>query len=158
MAEHRKHFKTGKATTTSHLIFQKHGLEHSKIELIEEFPCENIEQLRKREGEIQRERECVNRCIAGRAKTEYRQENAERIREHDRQRNRANAEKRNEDMRQYYQANAERIKERQQQYNKTHTEEKREYNQRYYKEHTEKIKEQTRQYRLRKNTIVSENP
>jgi hypothetical protein len=147
MAEHRKHFKTGKTRTTSHLIFQKHGLENPKIELIEEFQCENIEQLRKREGEIQRERKCVNRRIAGRAKTEYHrqyyQEHAEKLSEQMRQYRQEHAEERTAYNRQYYQEHAEQLREQKRQ---------------YYQEHAEKVREQNRQYRLRKNTIVSENP
>jgi hypothetical protein len=44
------------------------------IELIEEFPCENREQLSKREGEIIRERECVNWKIPGKTREEYNKE------------------------------------------------------------------------------------
>jgi hypothetical protein len=49
------------------------------IELIEEFPCENREQLNKREGEMIRERACVNRCVAGRTRKEYYEANKEEI-------------------------------------------------------------------------------
>lgn len=128
---HRETFKLGKGQTTSSLIFQKHGLENTKIELIEEFPCENIEQLHKREGEIQRDRKCVNKRVAGRTQAEYRQENAERIREHDRQRHRANAEQRNEQQRQYYQEHREEVRERQRQHYQEHAEQRREYQRQY---------------------------
>jgi len=48
------------------------------IELIEEYPCENVEQLRKREGEIAKSTEnIVNRLIAGRTKKEYYEEHKE---------------------------------------------------------------------------------
>jgi hypothetical protein len=47
------------------------------IELIEEYPCENKEQLNKREGEVIRERECVNQRIAGRTHKEYRDSHPE---------------------------------------------------------------------------------
>jgi hypothetical protein len=49
------------------------------IELIEEFSCENKEQLNKREGEIIRERECVNHNIAGRTDREYYIDNHEKL-------------------------------------------------------------------------------
>lgn len=41
------------------------------IELIEEFPCDNKEQLNKREGEVIRARECVNRRVAGQTIKEW---------------------------------------------------------------------------------------
>lgn len=45
------------------------------IELIEEFPCENKEQLNRREGEVIRARECVNRRVEGRTRNEYYHDN-----------------------------------------------------------------------------------
>jgi hypothetical protein len=41
------------------------------IELIEEYPCANKNQLEKREGEIMRSMDCVNKNIAGRTRAEY---------------------------------------------------------------------------------------
>ena len=52
------------------------------IELIEEYPCDNIEQLRRREGEIIRSRpNCINSYVAGRTKKEYVEENKELVKE-----------------------------------------------------------------------------
>jgi hypothetical protein len=41
-----------------------------RIELIEEYPCDNKIQLNKKEGEHIRENTCLNRCIAGRTPKE----------------------------------------------------------------------------------------
>jgi hypothetical protein len=49
------------------------------IELIEDYPCENREQLNKREGEIIRERTCVNRMVAGRTPKEWKNDNIEAV-------------------------------------------------------------------------------
>ena len=49
------------------------------IELYEEYPCENKEQLCKREGEVIREIGTLNSEIAGRTKKEYREDNKEII-------------------------------------------------------------------------------
>ena len=49
------------------------------IELYENYPCENIEELNRREGEIQREIATINKCIAGRTKQEYYYENKDQI-------------------------------------------------------------------------------
>ena len=51
------------------------------IELHEEFPCDNIQQLRKREGEVIRSMDCVNKMIAGRTQKEWVEENKEYVSE-----------------------------------------------------------------------------
>ena len=48
------------------------GIEHFYIELIEECPCENVEQLRRKEGEWVRKMGTLNQVIPGRTDTEYR--------------------------------------------------------------------------------------
>jgi nucleotidyltransferase/DNA polymerase involved in DNA repair len=51
-------------------IFDAHGVDNCKIELVEECPCESVEQLRMREGFYIRNNECVNELIAGRTLAE----------------------------------------------------------------------------------------
>ena len=51
------------------------------IELIEEYACENKQQLERKEGEYIRSRYCVNKYIAGRTYKEYRADNKEKISE-----------------------------------------------------------------------------
>jgi hypothetical protein len=54
-----------------------------RIELIEEYPCDNKIQLNKKEGEHIRNNTCLNRCIPGRTKKErekkYRENNKEHL-------------------------------------------------------------------------------
>ena len=47
------HTKRGKS--------EEYGLDNCKIELIEKFPCSNIEELRRREGYYIKEFDCVKR-------------------------------------------------------------------------------------------------
>jgi N-acetylmuramic acid 6-phosphate (MurNAc-6-P) etherase len=49
------------------------------IELIENFPCDNKEQLLRREGELIRSMDCVNKNIAGRTKKQWNSDNKEAI-------------------------------------------------------------------------------
>jgi len=51
--------------------------EDYKIELVEEYPCNNKEQLDKKEGEYIKANECVNKRIEGRTKIEYDKEHRE---------------------------------------------------------------------------------
>jgi hypothetical protein len=81
MGGHRNNYKTwqdGKkiAYTRSYLLFEKYGVENCYIELIETFPCNSIEEQRKREGEIIKLcPTAVNKYVAGRTPEQWYQDN-----------------------------------------------------------------------------------
>ena len=75
------------------------------IELIESYPCANVEELHKREGQVQRSIDCVNRNIAGRTPSEYRQDNQENISVRRKQYHQDNKEAILVDKKQYYENN-----------------------------------------------------
>jgi len=54
-------------------------LNDSYIELYENFPCNSKNELLKREGEIIRSLDCVNKCIAGRNQKQYYSDNKIKI-------------------------------------------------------------------------------
>ena len=84
MAEHRNKMKA----TPQYKLYMKMvdvGLDKFYIELIENYPCDNREELRKREGFYIREMGTLNNCIAGRTKTEYFIEHREKITEYSKQ-------------------------------------------------------------------------
>ena len=58
-------------------MFNEYGVENCKIELIEKYPCENRDELLKREGEHIKNNNCVNRCVAGRTINEWKEDNKE---------------------------------------------------------------------------------
>ena len=93
------------------------------IELIEEYPCENREQLSRREGELIRQRECVNRCIAGRTKAEWYDDNKEEVKEYHKAYREANHEYIVASRKAYNDA----TKERRRAYNEANKERRREY-------------------------------
>lgn len=78
-----KRYKNNKKKTksTSHLIIQ---YEDCYIELIEKYPCNDKNELHRREGQLIREMDCVNKVITSRTKKEYREDHKERILERDR--------------------------------------------------------------------------
>ena len=55
------------------------GINNFYIELIENFPCDNIEQLRKREGEVIRQLGTLNMRVERRTHKEWREENKEHL-------------------------------------------------------------------------------
>jgi hypothetical protein len=68
------------------ILYQKiretNDIKNWYIELYENSPCNNKEELHKKEGEIQRKlNACLNRVIAGRTQKEYREEHKEEIAE-----------------------------------------------------------------------------
>lgn len=74
LAEHKRDIKNriGKRQPCSSKEILKY--EDVYIELIEEYPCENKEQLNKKEGEHIRANNCVNKNMMGRPYTEWRKE------------------------------------------------------------------------------------
>jgi hypothetical protein len=67
--------KTNRCTSFS--ILERDG---AYIELVEDYPCQNKEQLARREGEIIRnDPKSINRCVAGRTPKEYKEDNSERV-------------------------------------------------------------------------------
>lgn len=113
------------------------------IELIEEYPCRTKEELNRREGEIIRERECVNRRIAGRTWDEYVVESHAKIL----QRNRDYHHRKREEIlpkkREYYQEH----KEHHYQQCRKRCEERREIVAEYQKAYRQKNKERIALYK-----------
>ena len=120
------------------------------IELIEEYPCENKQQLAKKEGEYIRNRDCVNKNIAGRTKKEYREANKDKIVEY----RKDNKDKIAEYKVEYYKANKEKIIEKQAEYRKANKEKRAEYR----KANKDKIAEWGVEYRKdNKDKIAEKN-
>ena len=88
------------------------GLDKFYIELIENCPCENKEELRKREGFFIREMGTLNSCIAGRSKKDWTIENNEHVVEH---------------RKQYYADNKDILGQKSKEYRATHKDEMKEY-------------------------------
>jgi hypothetical protein len=73
IATHREAYRKKKAYYTIFEIFDKYGLENCKIELVENFPCNNRKELDAREGFYIKNNECVNKFVAGRSKEYYKE-------------------------------------------------------------------------------------
>jgi len=68
------------------------GVEHFYIELIEEYPCDNKDQLRAREGFYIRKQGTLNKVIIGRTKKEYTEDTKEQRHQYDKERRQNNIE------------------------------------------------------------------
>jgi hypothetical protein len=111
------------------------------IELYEVYPCENKEQLCKREGEIIREIGTLNYQIAGRSYEEWREDNIDKIKLAQQEYNKNNAESIKLVKQEYNKNNAESIKLYQQECCKNNAEKMKLYKQKYYENNKEKILE-----------------
>jgi glutamyl/glutaminyl-tRNA synthetase len=125
-----KRWKAGKGKKmTSFYIIDRVNYQ---ILLIESFPCNSRDELHSREGQIIRkyksesECECVNRCIAGRTKKVYYQDNKELIKI---------------SVKTYSEDNKEAIKEYTKQYSEKNKDKKQEYLKKYYENNKDKIKQ-----------------
>ena len=121
--EHKKaykaYLKTGISKFTSSKIYELDDAPY--IELIKNYPCSCLDELRLEEGKHIRIIECVNKNVAGRTKKEWYEDNKDQLLKQ---------------MKEYYEQNKEKIKEKHKEYGKE------------YREHNkEKIKEKDKKYR-----------
>ena len=79
ISDHRKKYKQWKAGTNKTHCCSFPIIERGNYtyEMIIEYPCENKQQLRRKEGELQRSMPCVNKVIAGRTSKECYDDNRE---------------------------------------------------------------------------------
>jgi hypothetical protein len=119
MSQHRSDYKT-RHTASNRSSFEILQYPNAYIKLIELFPCDTKEQLNKREGEMIRSMDCVNKRIEGQTPKEY----------YDTHRDQKKV---------YAEIHSEKIKAYQKQYKETHKptpEKTSEYNRRAYKKKT----------------------
>jgi len=106
------------------------------IELVEEYPCDNREQLCAREGYYIREFDSYNNgyngVLAGRSRREYYEDNREKIKEY---------------VGQYQINNKEKIKKQVKQYHEDNKDKINDYIKEYREENKDKIKKKMKEYR-----------
>jgi hypothetical protein len=95
LAKHKYSYKAYNNDNTKHYLtsFLVLECEDYKIELVEEYPCNNRQQLEKKEGEYIKANECVNKIIVGRTDKEYNIDNADKKKEYNKKYNIDNADK-----------------------------------------------------------------
>ena len=106
------------------------GFERFRIELIENFPCEDVYQLRQREGYWIRQLGTLNKIISGRTHKEYRATEKEKIKEKHKE---------------WYEKNQDKILEQRKQYYKEHIEKEHENNRKYHEENKEVLNAKKRE-------------
>ena len=128
LANRLGHHKKPSNNCNSKYLFENYT--DVRIELIEEYPCNNKMELNKREGEHIRAKDCLNKQIPGRTRQEYREANKEEI-----------LEKRKD----YYKSNKEKIAEKDKKYYENNIQKKQEYQKEYYESNKGKIAEKEKE-------------
>ena len=88
------------------------GVDNFYITLVEKYPCNDIEELRAKEGEWILKIGTLNQVVAGRKPEQYRKDNVEHKQEYDKEYHKQNKEKRSEQAHQRYEDNKEYIKQK----------------------------------------------
>ena len=128
-SHHRDTFEYGGCSSA--VIFKEYGKDNCKIELIEDYPCSNREQLKARKGYYVEKLKCVNKFIPGGNKSNW-----------DKRSHHKHKEARNERCRQHYETNREKILEQCKVYRENHREEKREKDKKYRENNRDKLNTQ----------------
>jgi hypothetical protein len=126
---------SNKSYVSSFLILD---CEDYKIELIEDYPCNNNQQLCKKEGEYIRNNECVNKEIAGRTQQEWIKENIDKVKEYHKKYNKEYQKVNDDKIKEYYENNKEEIKQK---------------SLKYYNDNRDKIKEYKRLWYLKQKEL-----
>ena len=143
-AEFKRYQNGNKKYVTS---FKMLEYDDARMELLENCPCNDKNELTRREGELIRANpNCVNKVIPGRTKKQYRQDNAEVIKDYQKQWRQDNAEAIKQYQKQHYQDNTEAIKTRVNQYREDNADVIKARKKQYYRDNTEAIKARTKQY------------
>jgi rubrerythrin len=129
---HKRDCKCGKRAISLYSHIVDNDWTDWYIELYELYPCNNRTELNRKEGEVIREIGTINKCIAGRTKKEYREDNIEKIKKYcednSNKRNEMNKKWREENaskLKKYREKKADKIKENAKQYYKDKLKEKR---------------------------------
>ena len=148
MEKHRSDFKKRKSVLPKlHEHFEEYGIENFYIEKITDCQnCQDVEDVRKIEGEYIRKMGTLNKCIAGRTNEEYREDNAEQIKETKRLHYENNKEYYKQKNQENYYNKIDEIKETQKNYYQNHKDEYYERNQTYREENPEKVKQYQKEY------------
>ena len=101
------YLKTGISREYSYKIYELDDKPY--IELIKNYPCSCLDELRREEGKHIRLMECVNKNVPGRTQKEYYNDNKDQMLEYQKEYNEDNKEKIKEYQKEYREQNKEKI-------------------------------------------------
>ena len=141
------------------LLYQKmreHGVENFFITLIEKYPCNDIEELRAKEGEWIEKIGTLNMKVAGRTPEQYRKDTVEHKKEYDKDYRERTTEKRKEQAHQRYENNKEHIKQKSNQHYHQNKEEINQKQKIYRDNNQDRIRECKKNHRIKHEEEIRE--
>ena len=140
LSKHKYDYKYWKAGKRDYITsFKIIDFGDAYIELLEEYPCDSKMLLHKREGELIRETECVNKRIEGRTQKEWVNDNPEKLKEYSKKYRDKNPEKVLQWHRDWVKNNPEKIKSFSKKYRENNPEKIKERKKNDYIKNREKI-------------------
>ena len=134
--QHKKDFRRWKNEKRNYVTsFELMKYDDAYIELLELCPCDSKMELCRREGQLQREMNCVNKEIAGRTQKEWCDDNKDKIK----MREKIYREENKDKMKEWRQENKDKIRELSKKYNETHKDKIKEHNTKYRQANKEKL-------------------
>ena len=129
--KYNQYLKGSTDITRSFLLFDEFGIDNCKIELIENYSCNNKEELLKREGYFIENNDCINKQIAGRSREQWVLDNKEHLQNY---------------KNKYYEEHKEECKERVKQHKEDNKEHYYTYYQEYKVKNRDKINQKNKEY------------
>jgi hypothetical protein len=143
MAYHRRDMKGYKKERKLYSKMNELGSDQFYIDLVEEYPCMNKDQLRKKEGEYIRSMGTLSSLISGRTKKEWTLEKIEHVKEVNRN---------------YHEEHKAEHNERNKKWREEHPEEMKAYKEKWYAENKEEhLKKSKGRYEQNKEQILQRN-
>ena len=143
MARHRwkytQYLKGKTECTRSFLLFDEYGVENCKIELIEDYRCENKSELLKREGQHIQSIDCINKQVAGRPREKWVEDNKEHLQDYKNKWYKEHMELCKERAKKFKEDNKEHCKQQKQEYHQEHREEIFQKHKNYYQRNKDKF-------------------
>jgi hypothetical protein len=139
----KKRFDTGKCNNVSSFKLLDGN---QKIYLVEKYPCNDKNELERRERYYIENNDCVNKCIPSRTNKEYRIDNKDKIKQYQKEYDKNNKDKKKEYMKEYQKDNKDKRKEYDKEYYIDNKDKKKQYSKQYYIDNKDKINEYQKQY------------
>ena len=130
------------------------GVENFYIELIENYPCENNDELRAREKHYIREMATLNKRIETRTVKEWKEDNKEHIQEWKKQHYQEHKEEINEKAKKYREENPDKVKQQKKDYYEQNKDKIQAYGKGYRENNQDLIKERKKDYYERNKDYV----